>query len=343
LLILHFDRDKIQNFDNYYISFNISKMIGLNSQNDLSKYDILFAGAASGFITRLLCQPFDVAKIRFQLQIEPISNNCKTAKYTSLYQTFKTIAKEEGLISLWKGHWSGQHLSIVYSCVQFTLYEYTSKILYNILNNPLDKKYPISFVSGSIAGLAASLASLPFDGIRTRLVAQNEPKIVKSTLQACKIIYKNQGFKGFFYGAGPNLAQIAPYTGLNFTFYNLFNEIWLLFNKGSTLNHPTTIQSLICGGTAGLLSKLIIYPLDLIKKRLQIQGFQFVRRNLGQNKKYRGFFDCVIQTLRNESFSGFYKGLYPSFLKAIISSALHFASYEQIIQRLSLKHSRDNR
>jgi solute carrier family 25 thiamine pyrophosphate transporter 19 len=50
-------------------------MIGYNSEkaNSGVNWVHIISGACSGCATRFITQPFDVIKIRFQLQIEPIS------------------------------------------------------------------------------------------------------------------------------------------------------------------------------------------------------------------------------------------------------------------------------
>ena len=62
------------------------------------------AGAVAGAVARLVVNPLDVLKIRFQVQLEPISRaNASTqaasvlSKYTGLRQAFVTIIKEEGI------------------------------------------------------------------------------------------------------------------------------------------------------------------------------------------------------------------------------------------------------
>ena len=62
------------------------------------------AGAVAGAIARLVVNPLDVLKIRFQVQIEPISAAKASSsaasvlsKYTGLRQAFVTIIKEEGI------------------------------------------------------------------------------------------------------------------------------------------------------------------------------------------------------------------------------------------------------
>eukprot|EP00050_Salpingoeca_kvevrii_P022451 m.126621 g.126621 ORF g.126621 m.126621 type:complete len:101 (+) comp9710_c1_seq1:62-364(+) len=58
------------------------------------------AGALAGFLTRGVAAPLDVIKIRFQLQIEPVSH-ASGAKYRSLLHCIATILREESLSGLW--------------------------------------------------------------------------------------------------------------------------------------------------------------------------------------------------------------------------------------------------
>ena len=126
-------------------------MVGHDSQSGtlpLSK--IALSGATSGFITRALCQPFDVVKIRLQLQVEPVSSK-STSKYKSLLQTVSLICREEGVRALWKGHVPAQWLSIVYGSSQFWAFEVLSK---QLNSREVDDIYQpgINLVCGSIAG-----------------------------------------------------------------------------------------------------------------------------------------------------------------------------------------------
>lgn len=38
----------------------------------------------------------------------------------------------------------------------------------------------------------------------------------------------------------------------------------------------------VCGFLSGLCAKTVVYPLDLCRKRLQIQGFQEARKEFGK-------------------------------------------------------------
>jgi len=97
------------------------------------------------------------------------------------------------------------------------------------------------------------------------------------------------------------------------------------------------LGGLACGSAAGLCAKVTVYPLDVIKKRLQMEGFQYGRVVVGSARRYHGFVHCARQIITYEGVRALYKGLGPSVLKALVTTGLHFSTYEQcvlVIRRL---------
>lgn len=119
-------------------------------RKNLTNGDYMVAGAASGFVTRALCQPLDVLKIRLQLQVEPITQS-SVSKYRSLLQAIILISQEEGIKSFWKGHVPAQLLSVVYGGVQFWCFELLCSKL-NSFNAVKPYKPIVNFSSGFVAG-----------------------------------------------------------------------------------------------------------------------------------------------------------------------------------------------
>lgn len=119
------------------------------ARHDHSHGKQAFAGAVAAFVTRFVCQPFDVLKIRFQLQVEPLG--CDKSKYVSMHQAVRTIYKEEGIIGFWKGHMPGQLLSIVYGVAQFWAFE-ECKDHAKRLNLYHNNENLANFICGSMAG-----------------------------------------------------------------------------------------------------------------------------------------------------------------------------------------------
>lgn len=232
------------------------------------------AGALCGAITRFLCQPLDVIKIRFQLQVEPIHTGSPISKYTSLPQAVGSMLREEGIKVLWRGHVPGQALSIIYGSVQFWTYDQL-----NHLSQPLRSfLWPsvIDFSSGTLAGSAAIILSSPLDVIRTRLVAQDSTRGYRNMVQGFKEILALEGPKGLFRGCWTSIIQIGPQTGTQFMFYKMFKRFYSQMTGTEERQFPV-LATISAGALSGFTSKIVVYPLDLAKKRLQIQEFHMHR------------------------------------------------------------------
>lgn len=204
------------------------------AKKDLTQLDYMIASTCSSVATRFVAQPFDVLKIRFQLQVEPISSSNVNSKYKSFRQAVGMIIREEGLTALWKGHLPGQVLSIVYGTTQFSSFELLTKITYKFLHgiehSKLEKKnmhdlkhhtglghpehHPKTYSKlhepegrvgehlfcGSVAGCVGTVTSFPLDVVRTRLISQGNPKVYRSMWDAISKIYIREGIRGYYKG-----------------------------------------------------------------------------------------------------------------------------------------------
>jgi hypothetical protein len=65
---------------------------------------------------------------------------------------------------------------------------------------------------------------------------------------------------------------MLPYAGVSFTVFSTLKE-YLLTNSSAHPHNLTTLQSLLCGGIAGLSSQTVVYPLDTIRKTMQANTF----------------------------------------------------------------------
>ncbi|TIA91112.1 hypothetical protein E3P99_01283 [Wallemia hederae] len=66
------------------------------------------------------------------------------------------------------------------------------------------------------------------------------------------------------------------------------------------------IYNFALGGLAGATGATVVYPIDLVKTRMQNQRSAVVGEMM-----YANSIDCVKKVLRNEGFTGFYRGLLP--------------------------------
>lgn len=168
--------------------------------------------------------------------------------------------------------------------------------------------------------MTATLCTYPFDLIRTIFAAQGVPKTHTSISALIRGTVQTDGIRGLYKGIFPSLALIAPYMGISFSVYE-------------ALKSQQTFSPAICGGISGFTSKIIVYPLDTIKKRMQMQGVV-----ASGSPEYRNAWDCCRQILNSEGFIAFYRGTTPSLVKSIVGQSCTFAIYEfslRTIQRMT--------
>ena len=74
----------------------------------------------------------------------------------------------------------------------------------------------------------------------------------------------------------------------------------------------------------------ILYPLDLLKRRLMIQGH-------GDSAvKYRNGFHAAQVIVREEGVVGLYRGIWPSYLKVIPTVSITWLTYEVMKKYLGI-------
>ncbi|XP_051127860.1 mitochondrial thiamine diphosphate carrier 2-like [Andrographis paniculata] len=303
------------------------------------------AGAISGGISRTVTSPLDVIKIRFQVQLEPTAQWALLrrdvygqSKYTGMLQATKDIFREEGLRGFWRGNVPALLMVMPYTAIQFTvlhklktLASGSSKSGDHINISPY-----LSYVSGALAGCAATVGSYPFDLLRTILASQGEPKVYPNMRSALANILETRGFRGLYAGLSPTLVEIVPYAGLQFGTYDTFKRWALAWNRhgypfaSPSVNTLTSFQLFLCGLAAGTCAKAACHPLDVVKKRFQIEGLQRDQRYGArvEHHTYRNMSDALVRILQAEGWAGLYKGIVPSVVKAAPAGAVTFVAYE---------------
>ncbi|KAE8714201.1 putative Soybean protein regulated by cold-2 [Hibiscus syriacus] len=304
------------------------------------------AGAVSGGISRTVTSPLDVIKIRFQVQLEPTSSwslirkdLSGSSKYTGMFQATKEIFREEGLRGFWRGNVPALLMVMPYTAIQFAVLHKLKTFASGSSNSAdhLNISPYLSYVSGGFAGCAATVGSYPFDLLRTLLASQGEPKVYPNMRSALFDILKTRGFSGLYAGLSPTLVEIIPYAGLQFGTYDTFKRWIMAWNRLRSSNTSSTtddslssLQLLICGLAAGTCAKLVCHPLDVVKKRFQIEGLQRHPKYGArvEHRAYRNMFDALNRILKSEGLHGLYKGIVPSTIKAAPAGAVTFVAYE---------------
>eukprot|EP01130_Rhizamoeba_saxonica_P002020 TRINITY_DN11828_c0_g1_i1.p1 TRINITY_DN11828_c0_g1~~TRINITY_DN11828_c0_g1_i1.p1 ORF type:complete len:317 (-),score=43.14 TRINITY_DN11828_c0_g1_i1:354-1304(-) len=91
-------------------------------------------------------------------------------------------------------------------------------------------------------------------------------------------------------------------------------------------NLIATIKDLVAGATAGVISKIVEYPFDTIKTRLQTQGSN------GLPVLYNGPIDMVKKVYAAEGVKGYFKGLSAPLYGAVLELCISFVVYGEVLR-----------
>jgi solute carrier family 25 (mitochondrial thiamine pyrophosphate transporter), member 19 len=260
---------------------------------------------------RFVIAPLDVVKIRLQLQThslsDPLSHDPAKLRGSPIYKgtipTIKRILREEGLTGLWKGNIPAELMYVSYSAIQFTTYRSVTLGLQSAFGERRLPAAAESFIAGAAAGAVATTGTYPLDLLRTRFAAQGTEKIYTSLLASIRDISRHEGPKGFFQGLSAGVGQIIPYMGI---FFATYETLRLPLSK---LQLPFGSGDATAGVLASVIAKTAVFPLDLIRKRLQVQGptrEKYVHKNI---PVYKGVFKTMQSIIKHEGKRGLYRGL----------------------------------
>ncbi|TGJ85062.1 hypothetical protein E0Z10_g3676 [Xylaria hypoxylon] len=300
-----------------------------------SRLQVVTAGATAGLISRFVIAPLDVVKIRLQLQShslsDPLSHESLGGSpiYKGTVRTLRHIVKHEGITGLWKGNLPAEMMYVSYAAIQFTAYRSTTMLLHRLFGE--ENRFPQaaeSFIGGAAAGAMATATTYPLDLLRTRFAAQGNDRVYTSLRQAIGEIHRDEGIKGFFRGLSPGLAQIVPLMGIFFAIYETVRQ------PLGRLDLPWGSGDATAGMLASIVAKTGVFPLDLVRKRIQVQGptrSRYVHRNIPE---YVGTIRSIRQILKREKVRGLYRGLTVSLMKAAPASAVTMWTYERVLNLL---------
>lgn len=216
---------------------------------------------------------------------------------------------------------------VCYAALQFGTYRTVAMALHN----GLDRKLPDaaeSFIAGASAGALATSVTYPLDLLRTRFAAQGRRKIYSSFLGALRDIRRDEGYRGFFRGIGPGLAQIVPFMGIFFVSY----ESLRLALGG--MNMPWGSSDATAGAIGSVIAKTSVFPLDLVRKRIQVQGPTRAKYVYADIPEYKGAIRALTTIVRTEGVRGLFKGLPISLIKSAPASAVTVWTYERALNAI---------
>jgi hypothetical protein len=200
-------------------------------------------------------------------------------------------------------------------------------------SNHADTTKPLhKFIAGAVAGTTACLACYPLDLVRTRLTTELEGhEHYQGIRDAFRKVYQTEGLKGFYSGVGPTLLVAVPNFAISYTVYGTLKEYTLdddLFYNLRRIDADSGEPKLGfwltvgCGAWSGILATLVTFPMDTIRRRMQIQSLHVPAEQ--RMTSYQQLHSLIMK----EGLVSLYRGLTPEILKVIPMVGTMFTVYE---------------
>lgn len=229
---------------------------------------------------------------------------------------------------MWKGNIPAEYLYLVYGAIQFSTIRTVTSALQTIFHDDPLPAPAEKLIAGAVAGFVATTATYPLDLLRTRFAAQGNDRVYTGLISAIKKIKKDEGGKGFYRGLGTSVNQIVPSMGLFFACYEGLKQ------PVEDMQLPFVSASAISGTLASVFSKTAVFPLDLVRKRLQVQGptkDQYVAKDI---PAHRGAYKTMRHILEKEGVRGLFRGLTVGLFKAAPNAAVTMYVYELVMNSM---------
>lgn len=164
----------------------------------------------------------------------------------------------------------------------------------------------------------AATVTHPMDVVRIRLQTQPE---LKGVGDAIANVYREGGFRTFYKGYTPAMLSLSPFIAINFATMDTLKN-WYYGPQATGLSKKQLQQKnpgvILClGAVSGLVAQTCCYPLDTVRRRMQMAG-----------RNYTSTANAFYTIATKEGPGGFYKGMTANALKIVPNNAIRFAAYE---------------
>ncbi|XP_031616348.1 mitochondrial uncoupling protein 2-like [Contarinia nasturtii] len=242
-------------------------------------------------------------------------------QYRGLFGTIGTIAKQEGLRSLYNGLSAGLQRQMVFASVRLGMYDTVKTTYQKLFNENPDGLHVMTRVLAGLTtgGLAVCLGQ-PTEVVKIKFQAQKRLPGTKllytSTPATYRKIGREEGVKGLWKGAMPNIGRNAVVNVSEIVCYDIVKECLIVYGdmRDNIFCHFTAAV------IAGFAATVAASPIDVVKTR-------YMNSSQGH---YNGAIDCALRMAKQEGLTAFYKGFVPAFARLVSWNICLWISFEQI-------------
>ncbi|KAJ8468413.1 hypothetical protein ONZ45_g17252 [Pleurotus djamor] len=273
----------------------------------------LLAGGIAGAVSRTCTAPFDRLKV-FLITRPPdllggaTSSQTKIGGIKVIGSAVARIYAEGGILAFWVGNGLSVAKIFPESAIKFFAYESSKRAFakyWDGVNDPREISGVSRFLSGGIGGISSQLSIYPIETLKTQMMS-NTGEQKRTLAQACRHLWSLGGVRAYYRGLTIGLVGVFPYAAIDMS---TFEALKLAYLRSTGKDEPGVMATLAFGSLSGSVGATTVYPLNLVRTRLQASG------SSGHPQRYTGVFDVALKTWERDGWRGFYRGLFPTLAK----------------------------
>lgn len=272
--------------------------------------DFLLSGVAAG-VAKTGAAPIERVKLLIQNQDEMIKSGRLDKPYTGVVDCTKRVLSTEGIAPFWRGNLANVLRYFPTQALNFAFKERIKALFKVPKDAPFAQKLGANIASGGMAGTLSLCFVYSLDFARTRLANDNKSKDGTRQYNGLVDVYKktlaSDGIAGLYRGFVISAVGIFVYRGMYFGLYDSLKPALLGSN-------PSALLSFFLGWAVTIVSGLMSYPIDTVRRRMMMTS--------GAAVKYNGSIDCATQVIKNEGFMSLMKGAGANILRGVAGAGV---------------------
>ncbi|KAJ0175671.1 hypothetical protein K1T71_008830 [Dendrolimus kikuchii] len=245
------------------------------------------AGCIGGCAGIIAGHPLDTLKVHMQ------------SGRGSATECMKSLFKGGTLANAYRGVWAPLGGIAAVNAIVFGVYGNTRRAL------PQSDSLYTHATAGAVAGALQSFACAPVELVKTRQQLSNAREMPSGAWAGARHIIQKGGFKALFRGLSITMARDCPAFTIYFASY-----------EAMTREDRSILRVFTAGGVAGTLSWILLYPIDVVKSRIQGDVIN----------RYSSSWDCFKKSIQAEGWKCMSRGIGAVTLRAFISNGACFTA-----------------
>jgi solute carrier family 25, member 42 len=299
------------------------------TQFDVVSRNVL-CGAVAGVLAKTAVAPAERVKMSYQTTKDLFT-------LSGALERAKGMVKDRGVLSLWRGHSTTVLRVAPFAGFSYAFHDYAEREMKSNLQVEI-LPFFYKFSAGAIGGACATLLTYPLDVLRVRLALMTNSTWVSTIKQG-----------GLYQGLLPTILGIVPYAGTSWSVKQYLLEHYKAYYnstaagtsddtardtmyQGKTLCvekvAPNIIESLVMNAIAGLSGQFVTYPLDVVRRRMQMQLVDKTTGAVPKNMR-----NILKELIEIEGIRGLSKGFSLNIMKGPITMSISLTAYDIMIKQ----------